>query len=172
MKKFYFISIGLILGLMVHAFTSAKLYTSRVSDHQYFSFSMMVTVIYFILAVIGIALLVMVPMELAKKKSASNNESINWWWQIYLAGWVLLILVGLEYLLLDLFSLKIGSRLLEHTMILFIPKGLCLIPAYFVEQKEKTKSIISTLMILELIAFVLLLMLFRMAGQMVPDFGE
>ena len=171
MKKYYSIPIGLLLGLFVHAFTSAKLYTSRVSDHQYFSTSMMVTVIYFILAVIGIALLVIIPMELAKKKEETIKEPINWWWQIYLSGWVLLGLVGLEYWLLNILSIKIGDRLEIHTLFFFIPKGLCLVPAYFVEQKEKTKNIILTIMFLELIAFVLLAGLFWMAGQMVPDFG-
>lgn len=172
-KRFTFIVIGLLLGLVVHILSSGRLYFSQNSSHAFFSTSMLLTTGFFIFAAIGTGLLVIAPLELAETKADQSERSLNWWWHIYLGGWVLLMLVGLEYLLLNSASVRIGSTLLEYTIFFFMIKNIFLIPAYLVEKQSGEKStLMFSLGLLELLWMIACVGLFWMAGQMVPDFGS
>lgn len=170
MKKYAIIPIALVLGFFLHFITSYNLYLSKTSSHAYFSTSMRVTFFYLILAVIGWAILVIVPIELGKKNQKTRKELINWWWQIYLSYWVLVVFVILECWILSLFSLTIGRVLVEYTLLFFIPKGFCLIPSYFMERNAHKKKIIFGLIFIEIMVVAIFVGMRWMAGQMVPDF--
>ncbi len=172
-KNLTFIPLAFLMGCLVHLLLSGIFFMSKTSTNSYFSTSVMLMLGYLFLKAISFAVLVFGPLDLAQKHLEIDQQSLNWWWHLYLGGWGLVALVILEDQFLKAASIRMEVELITFTVLFFFIKNIFLIPSYFSAKGEGSKQYhIKLLACLELFILVLIFGLFQIAGRVVPDFGS
>ncbi len=166
--------LALLWGFVIHLFCSYKfLYVKNLYSNSV-AICVFVTILYLILFLASFGILIIEPLESARKEVQKREKISNWWWVIYLSFWGLAGLAIVEYLILDLLSKPIRIPVYNNVFFFFLIKGIFLIPSYRSQKQHKEPGIpnILLLLFLEVIFAFIVLVVFWTAGQVVPEFGE
>ncbi len=168
-KKYASIAIALLWGFMIHAFLSLQIYFKSNFFGNYFSTSVGITVLYFILFLMSFGFFIVEPYEFLKEEIKKQEETFNWWWDIYLSGWALLVFAIIECLMMGANFVRIQQDLVGLTLIFFLIKGAFLIPSFLINRqyKEQTKLYVG----LAFLEIILILVIYGL-GKALEEVGS
>ena len=141
-KKYASIAIALFWGFAIHAFLSAQIYFKANFFGNYFSTSVGITVLYFILFLMSFGFFIVEPYEHLKEEIKKQEETFNWWWDVYLSAWVLVVFAIVECLLLGADFIRIRMHIVDLTIVLFLIKGIFLIPSFLINRQYKEQTML------------------------------
>ena len=127
--KYAPLAIALFLSFAIHLFMSYDFYNWNLSYQKVVPMCLAFAGVYFVLSLVATGFFIVEPYKKVKATTDNKKEPINWYWYIYLSGWLVPIFAFLEFGLLDFIPLKIGRFFSDFTLGIFFIKGLFLIPA-------------------------------------------
>lgn len=170
--KYAPLAIALFLSFAIHLFMSYDFYNWNLSYQKVVPMCLGFTGIYFVLSLVAIGFFIIEPYKKINAVAENKKKSTNWFWFIYLSGWLLPIFAFFEFGMFDFIPLKIGRFFFDFALGLFFIKGLFLIPALLFYSKLSERKPISPIGYLYAFIEVIIVVIFIFAFLALREMGD